>query len=184
VGYGSMTWKLVNRSYLYEAATPDEVSFVVDSLELPNGREREYYFVDCPYHVVAVVAVNSRNEVAMIRQHRYLVDEVLLEVPCGSPEGDETLVDGASKELREEAGVTAESFKNLGTFYTSVGITNQKVTAFLATGVSLVDQELDDGEEIEVEWMPFGHVISLIKSGQVTNGTSAIALMMAWLHSS
>jgi 8-oxo-dGTP pyrophosphatase MutT (NUDIX family) len=177
-----MKGKLIKREYVYKAQTEDEVSFVADTFLLPSGEEREYYFVDSPYHVVAVIAIDSNLNVAIIRQYRYIVDEVVTEVPTGSPGENETPLEGARRELAEEAGVEAKEFKKLGTFYTSAGISNQRATIFLATHLTMVGQKLDEMEEIEVEWVPLSRAIELVKSGAVSSQVSALAILLAALH--
>jgi ADP-ribose pyrophosphatase len=182
MGYGAMTWKRIRRDYIYRAKTDDDVSFIVDSILLPNGRKAEYTFVDCPYHVVAVVALDEDANVAIISQSRYVVDETLLEIPSGSPVKGESLVEGASRELAEEAGAEAAKFEELGTFYPSVGITNQRVTVFMATGLTMTAQNLDDMEHIEVEWTPLPDAVEKVRKGQVASQTAALAILLASLH--
>jgi ADP-ribose pyrophosphatase len=182
VGFGSMTWRRVRREYFYEAQTGDEISFAVDTVELPNGARRRYSFVDCPYHVVAVVAVDELERIAMIKQHRYLVDEILLEVPCGSPDVGESLAEGAKRELLEEIGYTADVLTELGTYYPCVGISNQRVTAFLATGLTARRQMLGEMEDISVEWVPRNEVLGMLKRGALTNQVAAHALALAVLR--
>jgi ADP-ribose pyrophosphatase len=177
-----MIGKRLKREYLHEAQTEDEVSFVVDTLLLPSGKQVEYYFTDSPYQVVAIVAMDDRRNVALIRQYRHIVDETLTEVPSGSPSANESLLEGARRELAEEAGVAAKVFEELGTFYTSVGTSNQRVTVFLASDVSFVAQHLDETEEIEVEWVSLTQAVDLVRRGLITNQTSAVAILLAALH--
>jgi ADP-ribose pyrophosphatase len=174
--------KRIRRDYVYRAKHEDDISFVIDTIQLPNGQEAEYAFVDSPYRVLAVVAIDDDSNIVLIRQYRYVVDEVLLEVPSGSPVSGETLVQGARRELAEETGVEASNFRELGEFYTSIGITNQRVTAFLATNLKLSEQNLDEMEEIDVLWMPLARAVELAKKGAVSSQTSALAILLASLH--
>lgn len=172
----------IKHEYIYEAQTEDEVSFVADTFLLPSGEEREYYYVDSPYHVVAVIAIDTNRNVTIIRQYRYIVDKVLVEIPAGSPTKFESLLEGAKRELAEEAGVEAKGFKELGTFYTSAGITNQRVTIFLATDLTIVEQKLDVMEEIEVQWVPLTEAVQLVRNGVISSQVSALAILLADLH--
>lgn len=172
----------LKHEYIYKAQTEDEVSFVVDTFLLPSGEEREYYYVDSPYHVVAVVGIDADRNITIIRQYRYIVDKVLVEVPAGSPGRSESLLEGAKRELAEEAGVEAREFEELGTFYTSVGITNQRVTIFLATDLTVVGQKLDAMEEIEMQWVPLAEAVQHVRSGVISSQVSALAILLADLH--
>jgi 8-oxo-dGDP phosphatase len=177
-----MTWQRLRRDYVHKAKTEDDVSFVVDTIRLPNGRTVEYSFVDCPYHVVAIVAMDSDSNVALIRQHRYVISDSLVEIPSGSPVAGETLLEGASRELAEEAGVEAMKFEDLGSFYPSIGITNQQVTVFLATELTLTSQDLDDTEHIDVEWTPLPQAVEMVRKGLIASQTAAMAVLLTSLH--
>ncbi|MDQ6661048.1 MAG: NUDIX hydrolase [Chloroflexota bacterium] len=180
--HGSSTWKLRYRNYIRSAQTPDEISFVHDEISLPDGRTKDYYFADSPYRVAMIAAVSEQNEIALIEQYRYLFGEVLLELPAGSPEGSETLEEGARRELLEEAGLIADNMVELGNFYPAVGITNQDVTIFLATGLSGAEQKLDDDEEITVHWMNLPEAVKAVNNGSIKNQSAALGILLAARH--
>ncbi|MDQ6661051.1 MAG: NUDIX hydrolase [Chloroflexota bacterium] len=173
MGNGSETWTLLERKYLHAATTADEVSFVHDIVSLSDGQHRDYYFMDSPYRVVMVAAILD-NKIALIRQHRYLFNEVLLELPAGSPQGNESLEYGARRELLEEAGLTA-----LGNYYPAVGITNQDLTIFLATDISFGNANPDDGENIAVQWDEIKEAVAMVHSGVIKNESSALGILLA-----
>jgi len=176
-------WKTVGQNYIYKAKTPDEVSFVIDRVVGPYS-EFDYVHVDCPYDVVFVVGIDERHRVLMLRQYRYLVREELWEIPAGSPNPGESLEDGARREFEEEGGYKVGELVKVGAFFSSVGLTNQLCHIYLATDLNKSRQNLDDGEAIRVQWIPFQDAVKLVAEGQVMNVGAAYGLLLAkmWLN--
>lgn len=177
-------WSSVRRRVVYPAQTPDEISFAIDRIRLPSGREFDYAYVDCPYEVVFTVGIDDRRRVLMIRQYRYLVKSELVEVPAGSPDPGESLEDGARREFEEESGYRAGDLHKLAEFYSSVGMTNQKCHVFLACALSIGVAKNEESEDVHVEWTPLEEAIALVRGGQVLNVGAAYGLLLAdlWLR--
>ena len=102
---------------------------------------------------VAIVAVAPDGRIALVRQRRPAVGEVVLELPAGLIHEGEVPLDTAKRELREETGLRGGSWRGLGWFWSSPGFTNERVWLFEATGLEDGDPEPDAGEELElVRW--------------------------------
>jgi ADP-ribose pyrophosphatase len=100
---------------------------------------------------VAIVAVDAEGRIVLVRQPRAAVGGVrLLELPAGLVDDDEEPLDTARRELREETGLHGGRWRELTSFRTSPGFTNERVTVFAADGVEEGTPEPDEGEEIEV----------------------------------
>jgi ADP-ribose pyrophosphatase len=99
---------------------------------------------------VAIVALDSEGRIVLVRQRRPAVDADVLELPAGLiDEGEEPLA-SAQRELREETGLHGGSWRQLTGFWSSPGFTDEHVTVFAAEGLQEGEDELDEGEEIEV----------------------------------
>jgi ADP-ribose pyrophosphatase len=116
--------------------------------------------------------------VILLRQHRHLIQAELWEVPAGSPEGDETLTEGALREFEEESGFKAGQIKHLTSFYPSVGITDQVNHIFVAWDLEESSQRLEDTESIKVHTVPFQEAIDRVYSGEVKNVGAAYSLLI------
>jgi ADP-ribose pyrophosphatase len=103
---------------------------------------------------VAIVAVDAEERVVLVRQPRRAVGGAeLLELPAGVVDEGEKPLETARRELREETGLHGGSWRELASFWTSPGFTNERVTVFAAHGLEEGEPEPDDGEEIElVRW--------------------------------
>src|SRR3954453_5367246 len=84
-----------------------------DSVVLPKGTRATYEFVEIK-HGASVLAMEDDGQVWLVREWKYAIDRPSLEVVSGGLEPDEAPVEAAKRELREEAGLTAEEYIPLG----------------------------------------------------------------------
>ena len=154
------------------------VSLRVDTVELPSGKETKREIVE---HAgcTAIVAVDSENNVLLVRQYRKPVERMLLEIPAGGIEPGEKPLDGARRELEEETGFSAEKWEELSCFYTSPGFCTEYMYLYLATDLKPVERDADDDENIELVRVPLKKARELIASGEVCDAKSIAGLLMA-----
>ena len=132
---------------------------------------------------VGVVSLNDRDEVALVRQWRYTKGEVTWELPVGSSKAsDASLEAAARRELREETGVEAAHWQQLGVLDCIVGATTERSTLFLAAGLQVGSADLDPEEEITLEWVPFEQAIGMVTAGTITECISVAALLQVHLR--
>jgi 8-oxo-dGTP pyrophosphatase MutT (NUDIX family) len=123
----------------------------VEEFRYDDGSTAEREVVDHPGAVV--IAAHDDERLWMVRQPREPVGEpALLELPAGKLDvPGESPLDCAKRELGEEVGKAAREWREVKSFYTSPGLLAERMTAFLATGLS--DVEPRAGERIEaVPW--------------------------------
>ncbi len=114
---------------------------------------------------VAVVAHDGES-VFMVAQPREAVgEEALLEIPAGKlDEAGEDPLKTAQRELAEEIGKRAESWRHLTTYYCSAGFTDEEVHLYLATELSDESAESDEEERIEIREVPLADLDETIDS--------------------
>jgi ADP-ribose pyrophosphatase len=154
------------------------VSLRVDTVELPSGRQTKREIVEhggC----AAIVAMDTGGEVLLVRQFREAVAEDLLEIPAGKLESGEEPLRCARRELEEETGFGADTWRELGFFYTTPGFCTEGMHVFLATGLRPATREPDEDEIIDVVRTPASEVPGLIASGEIRDAKSIAGLLMA-----
>lgn len=150
-----------------------------DEVQRPDGTPGVYGVVHFENIAVGVVAVDDEDRVALVSQHRYTLDQLSWELPEGGSHPDEDPLLGAQRELREETGATARTWRELGACHLSNSVTDERAHLYLATDLSHGDQELDASEgDLAVRWVPFDEVVAMCRDGRITDGMSIIA--MAW----
>jgi ADP-ribose pyrophosphatase len=136
----------------------------------------EYQFVHHPGGA-AVVALNDKGEVALLRQYRPVAADWLWEIPAGKRDNGDAPLLTAQRELQEEAGVVAAEWQELGAFYSSPGIFTEVIHLYLATGLSEVGSTPDEDEVFELHWLPLERAVAMAHSGEINDAKSIIALL-------
>ncbi len=132
---------------------------------------------------VAILAVNEREEVILVKQHRQPFQELLLEIPAGKLEPGEIPLDCARRELLEETGFSAAKWKETGCFYPSPGFCDEKIYLFSVSELAAREfGTADPDENIEVMLIPIGEIAGLIDSGAIRDGKTIIALQKLLLE--
>ena len=108
------------------------LSLRVDTVALSNGIEATREVIE---HgpAVAIVPVDDKGNVHLVRQYRKAVGDSLLEVPAGRMDQGEDPAEAAHRELGEETGLTAGKLDFLGSYFTTPGFTDEEMHTFLAT---------------------------------------------------
>ena len=154
------------------------VKLFVDEVLLPNGDKSVREIVRHP-GAVCVIPVTEEGEVIMVRQFRYAMNEVLLEVPAGKLEKGEDPLSAALRELEEESGVVASCVEHIGELYTTVAIFDEKIQVYLATGLSYKNAHPDDGEFLEIEKIPLSVLVDMVMRGEIKDAKTQIAILKA-----
>lgn len=154
------------------------VKLFVDEVELPDGKNSIREVVRHP-GAVCVVPVTDEGEVIMVRQFRYAVGEVLLEIPAGKLEPGEDPLVAALRELEEETGTVAKSVEHIGELYTTVAIFDEKIQMYLATGLTYKNAHPDEGEFLEVAKIPLDTLVNMVMRGEIKDSKTQIALLKA-----
>ena len=152
-----------------------------DTFEL-DGNQITREYMDHP-GAVAVLALDERDRVLLIKQYRHPIRMRDWELPAGLLDiaGEPALV-AAQRELAEEADLVAENWMLLSEFMTSPGGSSEMIRVFLARGVSAVPVTFARTEEeagIELRWVPLDDVVDAVLSRDLQNSILAIAVLLA-----
>ena len=168
-----MEYELIEKQVLYQG---DRVRLEVHHLMAEGVRFRKEVVVH-PGAVV-IIPVLEDGKVLLIRNRRYVLNQVLIELPAGTLEKNEDPINCAGRELLEETGYLARRLKAMASFYPSPGILTEKMYTFLAYDLQKREQELDLGEDIQLLPTPLDEAMEMIRSGQIQDGKTIAALMM------
>jgi ADP-ribose pyrophosphatase len=159
----------------------------VDTIERSDGSRAERDIVDHP-GAVAIVAVDSRDRIVLVRQWRTATDGPLLEIPAGTLDVDpatgasENPDGAAARELEEETGYRAGTWRRLASFWTAPGFATERMHLYLATDLEAVTDDRRapaEDERLTVEAVPFAEAIALLGEGEIVDAKSIVGLL--WL---
>ena len=152
-----------------------------DYLKTPDNRETKFDIIEHGGSVV-IIPVDENGNVLLVRQYRHAASMDLLELPAGTLDDGEPPEVCAAREIREETGMAAGKFVELGSFYLAPGYSTEYMHVFLATDLSEDPLEADDDEFLSVESVPLAEAIRMAERGEMPDAKSLAALLMARSH--
>ncbi len=126
---------------------------------------------------VGVLPFIDPKTVLLVKQYRYPIDEILLEVPAGRIDEGEDPLEAAQRELQEETHYKAQKIEPLGTLYPSPGFCTEKVYVYAAHNLTRSPLPKDLGEVIELIALPFTKALEKVKNGEINDAKTAFALL-------
>lgn len=155
----------------------------IDAVRFPNGETGELEMVRHPGASAVIPFLSDPSgadpEILLIKQFRHAADEFIYEIPAGKLDAGEDPRACAERELREETGCSAEHIEHLYTFYTTPGFTDERIHAFMATGLSRGNTAHEKDEFMSFETVTLSRALELIKSGELKDAKSALAILFA-----
>jgi ADP-ribose pyrophosphatase len=162
------------------------VEFRIDTIERADGSRAVRDWAGHP-GAVAIVALDDDGRVALVRQWRLASDDALLEIPAGGLDTFEAAKEdpevAARRELEEETGVRAGTWRKLGEFYSAPGFTDELMHLYLATDLTPADPDgrlgPDEDERLILEWRPWRDAVAAVEQGEIRDAKSVAGLF--WL---
>jgi ADP-ribose pyrophosphatase len=163
------------------------LTFRVDTIERTDGSRAERDVVGHP-GAVAILAVDPDGEVLLVRQFRVPAGRVLLEIPAGTLDIDDATgavedhALAARRELEEETGYRADTWRQLASFWTAPGFATELMHLWLATDLRPADGERlgpDEDEHLRLERMPLRDAVAAVERGEIADAKSIVGLL--WL---
>jgi len=155
-------------------------NFEVNRLRLPIGVEGDWECIRHPGGALAV-PVTSEGKLVLVRQYRFTVEGRLLEFPAGTVEPNEDPAETIKREIEEETGYRANTWRNLGKFALAPGYSDEYIYAFLAQELEKLEQppDQDEDEDIEVVLMSPVELEEAILAGEAVDAKSICSFFLA-----
>jgi ADP-ribose pyrophosphatase len=150
----------------------------VHEVILPDGKHSKREQIKHP-GAVAIVAIDDKQNVLLVRQYRLPAGGVMIELPAGTLYPEEAPQDCAIREMQEETGFKPQKIESMGGFYAAPGYTTEFIHLFYAT--DLVPSALpgEDDEFLEVFRLPFSIALQMIDKGEILDSKTIIGLTRA-----
>jgi ADP-ribose pyrophosphatase len=153
-----------------------------DLVELPDGRQKRYYWAELPPAVVVVATVEEPSSlglppvdadraVVMVEQFRPTIRELCYELPAGIVEDGESYAEAGARELEEEVGLVADSVALLEDFWCATGVLRHERGLVWADGFTEGERELDGNEFLDVRTVPVEEAMDVARSDAANDAT-------------
>ncbi|HSB49202.1 MAG TPA: NUDIX hydrolase [Burkholderiales bacterium] len=151
---------------------------LADEVRLADGRAARREYIRHPGAVTMVPMLDAAT-VLLVRQYRYPLARHFYEIPAGKIDPGETPLETARRELREECGYRARTWRHLTTIHPCIGYSDERIELYLARGLTHVGNALDDGELLEVVPMKMAEALRWVEQGEITDEKTVIGLLWA-----
>ncbi|MFL5513023.1 MAG: NUDIX domain-containing protein [Gemmatimonadales bacterium] len=152
-----------------------------DTVQFPNQSTGQLEMIRHPGASAVVPFLDEPRApdtpIHQIRQFRHAPDGYIWENPAGRLDPGETPATCAQRELEEEIGMTADVLARLTTIYTTPGFTDEKIHLFLAHELKKGTHKREADEFMEVHTRRWSEAMNMIRSGEISDGKTLVALM-------
>jgi 8-oxo-dGTP pyrophosphatase MutT (NUDIX family) len=143
----------------------------------PSGAPGVYGTVHFKNQATGIVPIDEKGNVILVGQYRFPLHTYSWEIPEGGGAHETTALESAQRELREECGLAAKSWKEIVCMDLSNSVSDERSTAFLAWELSDVGAQPDEHEELQLARVPFWEAVDRVKRGEIRDAISVAALL-------
>lgn len=152
------------------------LKITLDDVELPDGNKDKREVVGHPGGV-CIAPLDDENNLYFVKQYRYPYHEIVLELPAGKLEKGYSPLENGKRELKEEIGAEGYSFISLGQLYPSPGYTNEIIHLYACKIKSMGEQQLDEGEFLNVEKIHIDKAVEMVLNNQLPDSKTQTAIL-------
>ena len=149
-----------------------------DIVILPNGANGIREWIKHP-GAVCCMPILPNGKIALIKQYRYSVRKMMIELPAGKLDKNEAPEDCAIRELEEEIGYKANKITFLTNIHPAIGFANEKMWIYYAEDIEKTNQKLDSDEFIEIIPTKLEDALEMVWNGEITDVKTIIGLIWA-----
>jgi ADP-ribose pyrophosphatase len=164
----------MTRQLIYQGR---KIRLARDTIRLPGGGTIDRDVVLHP-GAAAILALVDPEHVCLLRNQRPIVGETLLEIPAGTLEPGEAPELAAQRELAEETGYRAKSWKKLAEFFPSPGVLSERTRLYLARDLSAGARQLEGDEDLEVQIVAWEDAIKWALDGTIHDAKTLVAILL------
>lgn len=173
-------WKILSEKEIYDNRWINVTQYDVIN---PAGGQGIYGKVHFKNIAIGIVAIDDEDNVYLVGQYRFAIDQYSIELPEGGGPHNEDPLEAAKRELLEETGLKAENWEEFLTMHLSNSVTDEKAIVYLASELSQHESNPEDTEDISVIKMPFEELLSKILNGAITDTITVTAVLkLAYLR--
>lgn len=151
-----------------------------DQVIKPDDSRGTYSIIDFKPGV-CVLPMDDKENIYLTKQFRYAIEREDLEVVAGAIE-DENRLEAAKREAREELGIEAEEWSELGRIESDTSTTNSTAYLFLARKLTFHKPEPEGSEQIKTVKLKLDEAVEKVMSGEITHGQTAVLILKTFLQ--
>ena len=170
-----MSATINSRTTLYQGRV---FKLIRENATLDNGVTTDMEFVEHP-GATAIIPMLNESRVLLLKQYRHPLRKYIWEIPAGTIDPQESVINCAKRELIEETGYSANQWQKLGEITPVPGYSDERIHIYLATELQTAEQDLDRDEIINIHEVDFSEALEMIKTGKIQDAKSIAGLYLA-----
>lgn len=167
-------WKIVSQKTILKAKLFDVKRI---DFETKTGKKKIHHIAERT-PIALVFPLTDSYEIYLVSEYRYMLNKTVLQAVAGHVERKETAIAAAKRELKEEAGIQAMQLEEIARIEMSGSVFRSKSYLFLAKGLEMGDNNLDENEEITVVKMPLELAVEKVMLGEINHSASMIGILL------
>ena len=167
-------WTTLDSRTVYEN---DWIRLEEDRVINPSGGNNRYGVVRFKNTAIGIVPIDEAGNTWLVGQWRYTLNAYAWEIPMGGHPSCGDPLAGAKRELKEETGLSAASWKELMRLHTSNSITDECGVVYVARDLKQGEPQFDDTEALSIRKLPLQDAVQLALDGTITDAISVAALL-------
>jgi len=169
-------WKTVKKRLIYSNPW---IKVEEHNVITPAGTQGIYGKVLFQNKAVAIIPLDPDLNTWLIGQYRYTINEYSWEIPMGGGPIQQSVLESAQRELKEETGLKAKKWTEILRIHPSNSVSDEEGFVFLAEDLTLGDTEFEETEQLEILKLPLVKAIDMVMKGEITDAISIAGLLKA-----
>ena len=169
-----MEWRNLERRVIYRGK---KIDLALQALALPDGSVTQREVV-LHRGAVALVPMVDADHVCLVENHRYTVDQTLLEVPAGTIDPGETPDQTAPRELAEETGYQAGRIVRVAEWLVSPGVMNERMYLYLCEDLTPGPTRHQPDERLKPVVVSWDEAMRMVHEGKIDDAKTMLALFL------
>ncbi len=175
-----MTARINERQIIFQGRV---FQLVKENVTFNNGVTTIMEYVDHP-GATAIIPMLTDTRILLLKQYRHALRKHIWEIPAGTLDPAESILECAKRELIEETGYSAEQWQKLAELTPVPGYSNECIHIYLASDLRRAEQNLDTDEIIDVHEFDYSETLEMIKTGKIQDAKTIAGLYLAvqWIN--
>ncbi|MBO9641336.1 MAG: NUDIX hydrolase [Siphonobacter aquaeclarae] len=143
----------------------------------PTGKPGIYGVAHFKNKAIGIIPIDNEGYTWLVGQFRYPLNEYSWEIPMGGGPIEADILESAQRELREETGLIARRWENIGRIHTSNSVTDEEGFIFVAEDLQQEETEFDDTEILQIRRLPLKEAVDMVMDNRITDSLSVYGLL-------
>lgn len=167
-------WTISDSRRIYEN---NWISVTEHQVINPSGGQGIYGVVHLQHYAIGILPLDEEMHTWLVGQYRFPLNAYSWEIPEGGGPMQDTPLESAKRELREETGLLASDWTEIQRMHLSNSVTDELAVIFIARGLTMGTASPEETEELQLRRLPFEEAFQMAMDGRITDSMSVAALL-------